>query len=376
MYDGDLVMITDNEVFLRKFESQPALICFQRKADKCIPTEEVFIRSNIDSFGNDIGQVTNWITSMYEIRSRFDTDSEEYRVLSYRIRAGQQLQQNAIDAAKGIICKPMPRSWHDYHAVMKIEDEQAKELYRNIVAERKPYFMRYIYPQLKKEYRTYEKKANRSAMCTFNLDINELYAIDEDKRTDEQKSFLSYYERFMPVGTGDCVMNKICRRFEQEFGGYISKRASSSDFDYTILKSNSGYTRYRYDMIKQLYFDYNKKLQNFKIQSNYERIDEYDAYNSLVALNEEFIKECDKICPNSEMLCNIILDLCYMHSATKKFAWSMCGDEIIHNLLVKNGGRLSFPIVDASGDITYCGNTFSEMSVEVMEGETDVDNIE
>ena len=96
MYDGDLVMITDNEVFLRKFESQPALICFQRKADKCIPTEEVFIRSNIDSFGNDIGQVTNWITSMYEIRSRFDVDSEEYKVLSYRIRAGQQLQQNAI----------------------------------------------------------------------------------------------------------------------------------------------------------------------------------------------------------------------------------------------------------------------------------------
>ena len=95
-FDGDLVMITDNEVFLRKFESQPALICFQRKADKCIPTEEVFIRSNIDSFGNDIGQVTNWITSMYEIRSRFDVDSEEYKVLSYRIRAGQQLQQNAI----------------------------------------------------------------------------------------------------------------------------------------------------------------------------------------------------------------------------------------------------------------------------------------
>ena len=95
-YDGDLVMITDNEVFLRRFEKQPALVCFQRKADKCIPTEEIFVKSNIDSFGNDIGQVTNWITSMYEIRSKFDKDSEEYKVLSYRIRAGQQLQQNAI----------------------------------------------------------------------------------------------------------------------------------------------------------------------------------------------------------------------------------------------------------------------------------------
>ena len=375
-YDGDLVMITDNEVFIRKFEKQPALICFQRKADKCIPTEEVFVKSNIDSFGNDIGQVTNWITSMYEIRSRFDKDSEEYKTLSYRIRAGQQLQQNAIDAAKGIICKPMPRTWHDYHAVNKIEDEETKDFYKRIVAERKPYFMRYIYPQLKREYRTYEKKANRSAMCTFNLDIDELYTMPEEERTEEQKSFLAYYERFMPVGTGDCVMNKICRRFEQEFDGYISKNTTGRHFDYTILKSDSGYTRYRYDMIKQLYFDYNKKLQNFKIQVNYERIDEYDAYNSLIAMNEEFEKECSKICPDGEMLCNIILDLCYTHSATKKFAWSMCGKEIINNLLAKNGNRLSFPMIDASGDISYCGNNFSEVFVEVMEDETNVDNIE
>ena len=213
-------------------------------------------------------------------------------------------------------------------------------------------------------------------MCAFNIDINELYAIDEQDRTDEQKTFLSYYERFMPVGTGDCVMNKICRRFEDEFDGYISRKSSSGKFDYTILKSDSSYTRYRYDAIKQLYFDYNKKLQNFKIQANYERIDEYDAYNSLMAINEEFEKECSKVCPDGKMLCNIILDLCYTHSATKKFAWSMCGEQIINNLLEKNGNRMSFPILDASGDITYCGNSLSEISVDVMEVETDVDNIE
>lgn len=88
-FDGDLVMLTDNKVLVSKLEVLPALMCAQRKAEKRISTEEDFIRSNIESFGNEIGQTTNWITSMFEVRSRFPRGSEEYNVLSYRIRCGQ-----------------------------------------------------------------------------------------------------------------------------------------------------------------------------------------------------------------------------------------------------------------------------------------------
>lgn len=95
-FDGDLVMLTDNSVLVRKLKPQPALMCAQRKAAKRISTEEDFIRSNIESFGNDIGQTTNWITSMFEVRSRFKPESKEYKELSYRIQCGQLYQQNAI----------------------------------------------------------------------------------------------------------------------------------------------------------------------------------------------------------------------------------------------------------------------------------------
>lgn len=95
-FDGDLVMLTDNDVLVRKLKPQPALICAQRKADKKIPTDDDFIKSNIESFGNDIGQTTNWITSMFEVQSHFDKDSREYKELAYRIRCGQLYQQNAI----------------------------------------------------------------------------------------------------------------------------------------------------------------------------------------------------------------------------------------------------------------------------------------
>lgn len=95
-FDGDLVMLTDNPVLVHKLKPLPALMCAQRRAVKMVPTEDDFINSNIESFGNDIGQTTNWITSMYEARAKFPKHSEEYDVLSYRIRCGQLYQQNAI----------------------------------------------------------------------------------------------------------------------------------------------------------------------------------------------------------------------------------------------------------------------------------------
>ena len=47
------------------------------------------IRANINSFGDDIGKITNRITSMFDVMAQFPEDSEEYRVLDYRIKCGQ-----------------------------------------------------------------------------------------------------------------------------------------------------------------------------------------------------------------------------------------------------------------------------------------------
>lgn len=95
-FDGDLVLLTDNDILVNKAENLPALVCAQRKAQSVIPTEDDFIRSNIASFGNEIGSITNRVTSMYALRNQYPSDSEEYRILSYRIQCGQLYQQNSI----------------------------------------------------------------------------------------------------------------------------------------------------------------------------------------------------------------------------------------------------------------------------------------
>lgn len=367
-YDGDLVMLTDNKVLVEKLKEMPALMCTQRKAEKKIPTEEDFIRSNIESFGNDIGKTTNWITSMFEVRSHFPKDSKEYKELSYRIRCGQLYQQNAIDKSKGIICSPMPRIWHDRHSVNKIEDSSDRDFCRSIVADKKPYFMRYIYPALMKQYNTYIKNTNRNALREFQLTVDEMLQIPIEKLSDRQKDFLKYYGYRMPVGVGNCVMNKICRRFEEEFDGYIGRHNQNTAFDYSIMKSGVEYSSSRYQSIKRLYEDYNKRLQNYIVFVDYERVDDCESAIEISNINEWFRKECDIVCQNNEVLCDILLDICYTRSVTKKFVWDMCGETIIHNLLKNSNHIISFPVADKEGNINYCGKRYSVKTMKLEEG--------
>lgn len=358
-YDGDMVFLTDNNVLVRKHIDLPAIMCAQKKAAKTIPAEEDFVTADINAFGNDIGSITNRATSMFEVRSAFEKGSREYDVLTYRIRCGQLLQQDAIDKAKGIVSKPMPREWYDYHAVNKIEDEEVRNFYRSVVADKKPYFMRYIYPALMSQYNTYIKNTDRNSLIEFGQTVAELKAHRYDELTERQKEFLRFYDHKMPVGVNDCVMNRICRKFEQAFDGFVKKNSKVAEFDYTIMKSDVEYSPKAYRTIKGLCEGYNKRLSNFSAFTDYERVDESDAKAGLDRINEEFVEECTKICPNQKELCNIMLDIYYSKSLTKRFVWSVCGSEIINNLLIANDNTISYPTLCDSGEVEYGGNRFT-----------------
>ncbi len=88
--------MTDNAVLLSAIEQKLTLVCAQKTAKKTIVTEAELVQANINGFGNDVGRVTNWVTSMYEVQARYEPGSEEYEALAYRIQAGQQYQQNSI----------------------------------------------------------------------------------------------------------------------------------------------------------------------------------------------------------------------------------------------------------------------------------------
>ena len=362
--DGDLVLLTDNKVLVENYRPLPAIMCAQRNATKVEVTEELLIQSNIDSFGDDIGKTTNWITTMFDVQSQYEPDSEEYQVLDYRIKCGQLYQQNSIDKAKGIIAKPMPKDWYDRAANRITDDLSEEEVQRRlfnlrVLADKKPYFMRYIYPNLMSQYNTYIKNTDKKCMREFRQTIEELMAKNPDELTQAEAEFIDYYIQRMPVGMHPCVMNKICRRFEEEFDNYFLKNISEEEFDYSIMKSGQEYTTTQYNAIAKLYEQYTKRLQEYMQFSKRERIDEDESATKRSLMIRDFKVECERACSNSAQLCDIILDLCYCRSGSKQFCWDICSEEIIENLLKNNDNTIYFPVQDEDGDIEFCGKRFT-----------------
>lgn len=95
-FDSDANFCTNNKVLLEAFEYKTTLMCVQDSMPKKIPTEEDYIKSDINGFGDSIGSVTNKATNMISLREQFDKNSEEYKRLTYRISTMMNYQQNAI----------------------------------------------------------------------------------------------------------------------------------------------------------------------------------------------------------------------------------------------------------------------------------------
>jgi hypothetical protein len=200
----------------------------------------------------------------------------------------------------------------------------------------------------------------------FGLTVEELKALPEQERTDEQKEFLYYYERMLPVYDDDCVVNKICHRFENEFDNYFKKSKDSKRFDYNFLKSGADYTERQYRDIKHLYDNYNKRLRMWAVQCNTTILYKREK-PALPLVNQQFRKNCDKVCPNEKALCDLLLDLCYKKSSTKRSVWSICSSVIIDTLLAKHNNVINYPTQDKNGDIEFGGLRFTIKSRQLKE---------
>lgn len=362
--DGDTVYTTNDPVLLKNTLNSRTLICMQKKAQKKVPTEEDIVEGNKKAFNDDIGVVTNHVTSMIEMCAGFeDHESEEYKTLRYRIMCGQAFQQETIDRIKGIVCKPMAKYWFSYRDIDSIEDENYKKLCRKICAPYKPYFMRYVYGHLNKQIDDYVKGNDKS--CRRNFAHLGICNIDELRgktfKIKRVNDFLSHYDTDKKIGTNPCTVNRICWLFEKEFKSY-GQLPKPKDFDYTIMKSGVEYSLKDYQAISNLYAEYLHELQQYM---KFLRKDGYIVEDELPQTKEDFVKrfkmKADIICPNAKELCDIVLDLCYSKEGSKQFAWDVASEQIIENLLEQHDGTMYFPkhIDDEQAyDFTYCGEPY------------------
>jgi len=372
-FDSDANFCTDNKVLLDAFEYKTTLMCEQESSVKKKPEEDDYVRSDINGFGDSIGSVTNKATNMISLREQFNKNSEEYKRLTYRISTMMNYQQNAIDRIKGVVARPVPKEWLNAR-MFKIEEDddddiiQDKQINANIAAEIKPWFFIYRYSQLKSELDKYMKAVKSNCKIRFGKSLDDLYA--SENKTDEEESFIYHYEKYLPVSRAPGTMNRICWKIEDAFRS--TDVLPNVEFDKSILKSDAEYSQEEYEQVWNLYDEYNKGMQLFLKKQKQNDFGDDEVGFDIVHLKDIFADECSKICPNSEVLANIVVDLCYTSNKNKTFAWDVAGEQIFNNVLKNNGYIMQYPVKDENGDIEFDGKTFS-LYIQQIGGDVDVD---
>lgn len=366
MFDGDTTMTTDNPYIIKGIErnSYP-IVCVQGSASKESPTEKGFIKANKNSFGSDIGSITNRGTSMYDMLANFETGSKEHNELLYRLICIQDYQQNSIDKSKGVLARPMPKEWYEWKP-NKITEEDSEEIIKEkefnqrILADKKPYFFIYNYPTLKKEYQDYFKPNDQVCRVRFGLGLQEL--MFKKYKTEQEEEFVNQFKNEAPVSMANSTMNKIAWIIEEHYMN-CNLDFHIEDFDCEKLKSDIEYSKPLYNRIAKLKEEFDNITQE-AIKSRFRKDNDslYDVKDVKDFKESQFLRfkeQAFEICSNEKILCNIIVDLCYKNSnKSKQFAWMVCGEEMVENLLNHHNRKISYPTQHEDGDIQYKGLKF------------------
>lgn len=370
-YDGDQNFVTDNPVLLRNTRDVPTIFCIQRKADKHhILSDELIVESNINSFGNKIGKITNDITAQFDLLTQHKQNTLEFNTLEYRIMTGQLYQQNEIDKAKGIVTKPRPPYWFNYRDNKILEkDNYATRHHKNfnqlVAVEKKPYFMIYNYESQRKEYINYKKKTEGNCMMRFGVGVEKM--INKPNRTQDEEQFVKYYQKLMPITSGDHVINRLSYIFEDIFDGCLKKINANNNavYNYSILlglhpvDTNSKTAK----DLKKIYELYLRNLKSTILDlNNLEACDkdiDAERKNILSLMTARFVEQCDITCPDKIEQTSYLVHLLYRTNVSKRFVWEICGEQIINNLLEANNYIIEYPIQTKDGEFTYAGKQYS-----------------
>lgn len=347
--DGDTFYCTDNPLIVNKTAILSTIISVQNKAPKIKPKEQDIISANKLAFNDKIGAITNTVTSMYDVRAMFPKDSPYYKELTYRIMCGQHFQQGQIDKAKGAIVKEMPDCWKQLKP-----DEEYSDLQKIIAADKRPYFFRYVYADDNAAFQKHNNNMRDSALKMCGIEFDELISSDKPKA----KQILQDYYRLSPLSDNCCTVNRIAHHIENEMA-FFDETIKNNDFDYSILKcKNVEYSKQKYNLIKQIYNDYIADVAAFIRGLKYRNISKEEREEHEGILLDSFRRRCALVCPTNEELTNIVIDMLYSENKSKSFAWQICGEQIIKNLLKSNDYKINVPELADNGEFEFNGMYF------------------
>lgn len=375
-FDGDIVATTDNPVFLRcRFDNLP-ITYSKSTVDKEYIKEEDLYLADIQSFNSTIGQITNISTSFYELLSKFEDDptkQKEKDEIIERLKLIRKAQGDSIDKAKGIKIEPMPKHWTKRVSQKPdgVTDDEL-EFCNSIVADRKPYFFRYLYPKENAKYLEYIRRENSVCETKFFRTLDELLSLPDSELSSSELDYkYNKYLEYIPLIDYNGRMNKICHYMEEnlsEIARYRSKKTSDIIFDLIYSGDDRTFDEEDVRYMNKAYLEFKK------VQSRYRKSkrNDFDDFNSPIHSIDNEIKVIrenifDNISKSLKYQCDLAIYVSYelYPSRTKDFCWEIFGSQILENIKHNSSTPASIPVPSENGTIEYLGKYYEPMEVDL-----------
>ena len=356
-FDGDCVFITPNECFWNcrcNDENRGVPVTYepQKAQEKKIVSKKLY-GTDVLAFDPLIGMITNVSTTIYEIQSRFEPGTPEYKECETRLKLCCTLQSMGIDAAKGIAFEGIPKHW------LKQSEQNCCIDNKIAIGKRRPYFMRYLYSHKNAEYTQFRRDVERM----YNISFGGKNIQNLPNATSKNTQIEEFISRNNPLLETNGTMNRICRYMESRLSEIkaLKKSDGCENFAKKLFNADVATDLTLLSAMEQLYDDYCDFKSSKALQDS-----EYNSYEQFyVAINR---RAYDTISTNSTELVNLAVHLCYTIKGkkAKSFVWDCFGAETLENLVANERkshedgcARAVFPCRCEDGEIEYLGKKYT-----------------
>ena len=289
MVVGDIVLSTDNEIFIKGCCKNQNMITYEKGA---APTQKInlenSVKTDLRGLGTGVGGFSNLATIMYAMIAQFDpeTQKEQRAELTHRIKLLREIVGQEIDRIKGTAAPVVPKEWKKTERILPEDtDAEKAEKYKHnsMVINKKPYFFRYLYPELNKLYKQYESSYNQMCLTSFGLKLKQVLA--KPNKTDAEKRICRLYYKYSPLITSSCTMNILCRVLEDADFDISFKRQNASmlptfENEFTVDETKLAIIKsqyQKYNSSKQInilnrFFDYDESILVSQKQGDFKAV--------------------------------------------------------------------------------------------------------
>jgi len=348
-FDGDLIFTTDNETLIKCQNGGLPISYEHGMAEKVIVTDEMIYKSDADAFNSKIGFITNTSSALHCMKYDFKEGSDEMIEIERRLMLLRLFQGESIDSGKnGGVIRSVPLFWTRY-------DKESSSLDKALVADRRPYFTKYLYNSYAKRFRDEVDGYNKYSWSHFSNSFDNI--LNLEKRTKKQQKSIDNYYKYSFFIFSDSPMNKVSKHIEKELSELQDDtRKKLKKFDYINLFSSRDYSPDP-DMVEKmdsLYVKYNsaKKAMSRVVGNNSLKKDIWHIIS-------EATSEGWKISTNNEELGNLAVYLMASDLRKASFCWTVFGKNIVENLKRRYGSQIDVLLEDYYGDVDFMFSKFS-----------------